>query len=54
MSSYERILSENDNQIYMVAGDLVQPVGTTGAVLTHPGGRRMRLGFNTTINVRNR
>lgn len=54
VSSYERILSEDDNQTYMVAGDLVQPAGTSGAVLTHPGGRRMRLAFNTTINVRNR
>ncbi|MBX2883504.1 MAG: PilW family protein [Granulosicoccus sp.] len=54
VSSYERILSEDDNQTYMIAGDLVQPAGTNGAVLTHPGGRRMRLAFNTTINVRNR
>ena len=56
MQSYERLSPLADKKSYYIAGDLILPEGTTGAVngSTHTGDRRFRLAFNTTINIRNR
>jgi len=55
MSSYEHIADEDDRTVYMLAG---QPIGPAGDAQTqpgdaHPGDRRFRLAFNTTVKVRN-
>ncbi|NOY63550.1 MAG: prepilin-type N-terminal cleavage/methylation domain-containing protein [Gammaproteobacteria bacterium] len=46
---------DSDNALtFAMPGVDVEPVGTAGAVLTHPKDRRLRRAFVTTINLRNR
>jgi len=56
LSSYERITSSDDNKGYLVAGEVILPESHADAVSgkTHPGDRRFRLAFNSTVSVRNR
>ena len=53
LSSYDRVAEADDSKSYSLAGQLIQPAGTTGASSTHPADRRLRLAFNTTVSVRN-
>lgn len=46
--------SRSDNLSYMLASTNVQPVGTTGATVTHAVDKRFRRVFNTTVYLRNR
>jgi len=56
LSSYDRITHADDDKGYLIASDLILPESSGNAVSgrTHPGDRRFRLAFNTTISVRNR
>ena len=56
LSSWERIAQQDDAATYMLAGQAIAPsdeatAGVRGT--THPGDRRHRLAFNTTVKVRN-
>ena len=54
MSSRERISDQNDTKTYMLAGQKIGPQEGSNTGAQHPGDRRFRLAFNTTIKVRNR
>jgi type IV pilus assembly protein PilW len=55
LQSYDSISDRPDNRSYKLAGQILTPgSSTSGAATTHPGDRRMRLAFNTTISIRNR
>lgn len=56
LNSFDRISQDDDSNTYVLAGQLIEPDGSlsTKAAGTHPGDRRYRLAFNTTVKVRNR
>lgn len=55
LQSYEAISDQPDNRNYNLAGQTLTPgSSTSSAATTHPGDRRMRLAFNSTISIRNR
>ncbi|MEE9320310.1 MAG: PilW family protein [Granulosicoccus sp.] len=55
LQSYDSISDQPDNRSYKLAGQILSPGSSTSdAATTHPGDRRMRLAFNTTISIRNR
>ena len=54
MSSRDRILDQNDTRTYVLAGQSIGPQEGSDNGTQHPGDRRLRLAFNTTIKVRNR
>ena len=54
MSSRERISDQDDTRTYMLAGQSIGPQKGSDNGTQHPGDRRFRLAFNTTLKVRNR
>lgn len=52
LSTANYAASENDTQTYNIAGWTVGPGSTTNA--QHPGDKRIRAAFNTTVQLRNR
>jgi type IV pilus assembly protein PilW len=54
MSTIEAVTDSDDATDYNVAGVLVRPEGTEGAVATYPNDRRLRRAFTSTVNLRNR
>jgi len=55
MVSYDEVAEVDDTNTYVLAGTPITPAGP-GAVSddTHPVDRRIRLAFNTTVQIRNR
>jgi len=51
MQSIDRVYDDNDNRIYQLAGQSINP---GAGPLTHAQDRRMRLAFNASVKVRNR
>ena len=54
MVSWESISSQDDENTYVLAGQEIHASADSDDASTHPTDRRLRLAFNTTINVRNR
>jgi len=64
MASRDPIADDNDDKTYILAGQSVPPASDPGSLApgdpvplvgdTHPGDRRYRLAFNTTVKIRNR
>ena len=56
MQSVGPVTDSDDNKSYQLAGDLILPVGASGAQLgmTHPGDKRLRMAFNSSVTIRNR
>lgn len=53
MSSYDSVAQSDDVNTYVLAGQPIMADSTAGNN-SHPGDRRFRLAFNTTVKVRNR
>ena len=55
MVSYDEVSEVNDNNTYVLSGSTITPsTAATSGIDTHPVDRRIRLAFNTTIQIRNR
>lgn len=55
MVSYDEVAEVDDTNTYVLSGSPITPaVGDPAGVNTHPVDRRIRLAFNTTIQLRNR
>ncbi len=56
LSSRNRIAQDDDTNTYVLAGQMIEPEAgaSANAAGTHPGDKRYRLAFNTTVKVRNR
>lgn len=55
MVSYDEVAEVDDVNTYLLAGTAITPAnGGQAGVDTHPTDRRIRLAFNTTIQIRNR
>ncbi|MEH6472916.1 MAG: PilW family protein, partial [Halopseudomonas sp.] len=54
VSHSEQVLSEDDSKTYKMPGTDVEPDGATTPDAEHPGDRRLRQQFTTTIYLRNR
>lgn len=54
VSSSQAALTENDTRDYLLPGVTVEPLGSVNPETTHPGDRRLRQVFTTTIQLRNR
>lgn len=52
MQSYHHVLDTNDSNFYNLAGSAIAPGGNNPT--SHAGDRRLRMAFNSTINIRNR
>ncbi|WP_207063389.1 PilW family protein [Motiliproteus sp. SC1-56] len=53
VSSSEPVLKEDDSRSYQLPGALVEPAGATTPEATHPGDRRLRQVFTSTLYLRN-
>lgn len=53
LESFDAVLDDNDTRRYVLAGKLYSPGGNDGAT-TYRTDRRMRLAFNSTVDIRNR
>ncbi len=54
LSSSTPVLEEDDGLTYVLAGQAVEPEGTTGATMTHPVDKKLRRAFNVMVPMRNR
>ena len=54
VSSSEAVLPDADDRDYLLPGVTVEPLGTVNPETTHPGDRRLRQVFSSTIQLRNR
>lgn len=56
MQSVDAVTDDDDTKSYQLAGDMILPIGASGAQLgmTHPGDQRLRMAFNSSVTIRNR
>ncbi|WP_210396473.1 PilW family protein [Motiliproteus sediminis] len=54
VSSSQNVLPDADSKDYLLPGATVEPLGAVTPEATHPGDRRLRQVFATTIQLRNR
>lgn len=55
MVSYDEVADIDDSNTYFIAGHSISPIGNGVALSeSHPGDRRLRLAFTTTVTIRNR
>jgi type IV pilus assembly protein PilW len=54
MSTLEAVSDSDDDNTYHVAGEDIEPAGTSGATITYPLDRRVRRVYTATVNLRNR
>lgn len=54
LSSWDRVADQDDDKTYLLAGQAIEPANSASSALdSHPGDRRFRLAFNTTVMIRN-
>ena len=54
VSHSEPVTNDNDSNTYKMPGTDVEPLGSSSPAATHPGDRRLRRVFSSTIYLRNR